>query len=146
MSPEMSRALARRFFAEQDRLRGGPAAELCAPGYTATLAGNPPLDLAGHQAFAAAFYAGFPDLRHQVDLLAAEGDRAAVRFTLFGTHTGPFLGLPPTGCAIAVTASALMRLDQGCVAALWAEFDQLGLMRRLTDASQAPAAVRARGI
>jgi hypothetical protein len=113
MSPEMHHTLARRFFAEQDRLRGGPAPELCAPGYTAHLASNPPMDLAGHQAFAAAFYAGFPDLRHQVEQVVAEGDQVAVRFTLFGTHTEPFLGVEPTGRPVCLTAIACMALEGG---------------------------------
>jgi predicted ester cyclase len=132
MSPDTNRSIARRFFAEQDRLRGGPAAELCAPGYTAYLAGTPPLDLAGHQAFAAAFYAGFPDLRHSVEIAIAEGDRAAVRFTLHGTHTGDFMGMLPTGRSVTVTAAVLMRLADGRVAELWGEFDRLGLMGQLT--------------
>jgi hypothetical protein len=39
-----NRALGRRFFVEQDRLRGGPPEARCAPGYTATLGGNPAMD------------------------------------------------------------------------------------------------------
>lgn len=145
MSPETNRSIARRFFAEQDRLRGGPAAELCAPGYAAHLAGMPPLDLAGHQAFAAAFYAAFPDLRHQVELVAAEDDRAAVRFTLFGTHTGPFMDMAPTGRPIVLSALAFMRVEGERVAELWGEFNQLGLMSQLTS-DPAPAVERAGGI
>lgn len=141
MSPEHNRALARRFFAEQDRLRGGPAADLCAPGYLAHLAGSV-LDLAGHQAFAAAFYAAFADLRHSVELVVAEGDRVAVRFTLIGTHTGDFWGVPPGGAPILVAAHVLMRLEDGRVAELWGEFDRMALMQQLT----APAAEHAHGI
>jgi predicted ester cyclase len=140
MSPDDCRALAARFFAEQDRLRGGPAAELCASGYTAHLAGGAPMDLAGHQAFSAGFYAGFPDLRHQVDLTLADGERAAVRFTLFGTHTGEFLGMPPTGRPIRVTANVCMAIDGGRVQELWGEVNMLSLMRQLTG--EAPAADR----
>lgn len=131
MVAESNATLARHFFAEQDRLRGGPAPQLCGQAYTAHLAGQT-LDLAGHEQFAAAFYAGFPDIRHQVELVAAEGDRAAVRFTLHGTHTGAFLGIPPTGRPILVAASAIMQIANAQVVTLWAEFDQLGLMRQLT--------------
>jgi predicted ester cyclase len=146
MSPEVYRALARQFFSEQDLLRGGPAPELCAPGYTAHLAGSPALDLAGHQAFAAAFYAGFADLRHQVELVIVEGDRAAVRFTLFGTHTGPFLGFAPTGRPVSVTGNVCLAMVGEQVAELWGEFNQLELMRQLTGEGAAPAAEGARGI
>lgn len=146
MSTESARTLARSFFLEQDRLRGGPAPALCAPGYTAHLAGNPPFDIAGHQAFAAAFYAGFPDLRHQIEQVVVEGGRAAVQFTLYGTHTGPFAGLEPTRRAVTVTATAVMRLEGGRVAELWAEFDQVGLMRQLTAPVLETAAAGAGGI
>lgn len=129
---ETTSTIVRRFFAEQDRLRGGPADELCAPGYTAHLPGGPPLDLAGHQAFSTMFYAGFPDLRHEVEFVAAEGDRAAARFLLYGTHTGEFLGIAPTGRSIAVSATAIMRLAERQVAELWGEFDRLGLFGQLT--------------
>lgn len=146
MRAEMTRALARRFFAEQDRLRGGPAAELCAPGYVAHLPGGPPLDCAGHQAFAATFYAAFPDLRHEVELVAADGDRVALRFHLHGTHTGGFLGIAPTGRAIAVAATAILRMTATQVAELWAEFDRLGLLGQLSGASAAVEAVEGGGI
>lgn len=146
MSAESTRTLARSFFLEQDRMRGGPAPALCAPAYTAHLAGNPPFDLAGHQAFAAAFYAGFPDLRHEVEQVLVEGERAALRFTLYGTHGGPFAGLEPTGRPVAVTATAVMRLEAGRIAELWAEFDQVGLMRQLTAPVLAAVADGAGGI
>jgi predicted ester cyclase len=128
--------IARRFFAEQDRLRGGPAGELCTSNYIAHLASNPAFDLAGHQAFASAFYAGFPDLRHTVDMAIAEGDRAAVRFSLRGCHSGDFFGIPATGRSIQITASVVMRFEAGRVAELWGEFDQAALMRQLTNPQQ----------
>lgn len=133
MSPDSCRALARRFFTEQDRLRGGPAAALCAPGYTAHLAGSLPLDYAGHERFAAAFYAAFPDLRHEVKLVAVEGERAAVRFLLHGIHTGEFAGIAPTGRPVTVSATATMRVADGQIVELWGEFDRLGLIEQLTS-------------
>jgi len=64
---EANRALGRRFFEEQDRLRGGPAGALCAPGYRAEIGGNPPMDFAGHEAFARAFYTAFDGIRHDIE-------------------------------------------------------------------------------
>jgi steroid delta-isomerase-like uncharacterized protein len=140
MQPETNSTTARRFFAEQDRLRGGPAPELCGPNYTAHLPGSPPLDLAGHQQFAAAFYRAFPDMRHDVKCVVAEEDRAAVRFTLIGSHTGDFLGIPASGTSITVSATVVMRFEEGRVSELWGEFDRLGLVQQLTAASPVEAA------
>ena len=145
MSSDTSASIARRFFIEQDRLQGGPATELCAPEYTARLAGNPPLDVSGHQTFAAAFYAGFADLRHSIELVMEEGDRAVVRFSLYGTHTGEFMGLAPTGRTITVAATAILHVAGGRVVELWSEFDQLGLLRQLSGTGMQMAA-QARGI
>lgn len=131
MSTEQSKSVARRFFEEQDRLRGGPAPELCAPTYTARIASNPPLDLAGHQQFAAMFYGAFPDLYHTIDDLIGEGERAVVRFGLHGTHTSDFMGIPATQKRVDVSAIAFLRIVDGRVAELIGEFDQLGMLQQL---------------
>ena len=131
MSYDAVKDLGPLFFAEQDRLLGGPAEELCAPDYTAQIGANPPMPLAGHQQFARMFYAAFSDLRHVIEDTVAEPDRVAVRFTLHGTHSGDFMGLPATGRAIAVPAIAILRVADGKVTDLRAVFDQVGMMQQL---------------
>ena len=126
-----NRALGRRFFEEQDRLRGGPAETLCAPGYTATLGGNPAMDRQGHEAFARGFYAGFPDVQHHIDEVIATDDRVAVRFTLRGTHDGNFFGIPATHKPVAVRATVVMHVTDGKVTALFGIFDEAGLLRQI---------------
>ncbi len=124
-------ALGRLFFAEQDRLRGGPADTLCAPEYTAYIGGNPAMNLAGHQQFAAMFYAAFPDLRHAVEDTVATAEKVAVRFTLHGTQTGTFLNIPATGKPIAVSAMAVLHVAEGKVVELRGVFDQVGMLQQL---------------
>lgn len=131
MATTDNKAIGPRFFMEQDRLRGGPARELCAPDYVIYLAGNPPMDYEGHQQFGRAFYGGFPDLYHAIDDVIVEGDKVVVRFTLRGTHTGDFMGIPPTGKPVTVGAIAIMRVVEGQVAEIRGEFDQLGMLRQL---------------
>ena len=131
MSAESNRVLGATFFKEQDRLRGGPAPELCAAGYTAHIAGNPPFGRDGHEQFALMFYAAFPDVTHTIETTVADEEQVAVRFTLRGTHNGPFMGVPATGKRIDVSAIAILRIREGKVAALEAVFDQMGLMRQL---------------
>lgn len=131
MPSDFVKDLGPRFFAEQDRLRGGPAEELCAPSYTAQIGVNPPMSLAGHQQFAAMFYSAFPDIRHVIEDTVAERDKVTVRFTLHGTHGGYFMGLPATGRMIAVPAIAILRVAEGKVTELRAVFDQMGMMRQL---------------
>src|SRR5262245_46872475 len=123
MSAEINRALGRRFFEEQDRLRGGPAEELCAPGYVALLGGNPPMPRDGHEGFARGFYAGFPDAHHAIADVFATDDRVAVRFVIHGTHTGDFFGIPATQRRVTVAANVLMEVSDGKVTKLMGIFD-----------------------
>ena len=133
-----SRAIGQRFFEEQDRLRGGPADQLCASTYTFPIAGMGPMDLEGHKQFASMFYAAFPDLRHVIEDTVAEGDKAVVSFTLEGTHKGDFMGIPATGKEVRVSAIAIFQIADGKVTQVFGIFDQAGMMQQL---GAVPAAV-----
>lgn len=74
----------------------------------------------------------FPDLRvHIEDMLALE-DRAAVRLTLHGTHTGEYLGFAPTGRQISYVSHEFYRLDHGLVAEEWICSDTAGLFQQIS--------------
>ena len=131
MSAEENVTIARRFFAEQDRRKGPPADELCAPGYTAHIAGFPPMDLAGHAELAKAFYAAFPDLTQTIDDAFAVEEKATVRFTATATHQGELMGLAPTGKQVAISGMAVLHIGGGKVEELHEVFDQLSLMQQI---------------
>ena len=131
MSAETNRVIGRKFFEEQDRLRGGPNPDLCAPNYVARLGGNPPMTLADHQGFASAFYAGFPDLVHVIEDVVATDSAAVVQFILKGTHRGDFMGIPATQKPIEVGAIGIFRISGGKISEVRGQFDQLGMMRQL---------------
>jgi steroid delta-isomerase-like uncharacterized protein len=128
---QTNRELGRRFFHEQDRLRGGPAEALCAPEYLAFLGGNPGLPREGHEGFARAFYAAFEDMAHDIEDVFATEDRVAVRFVIHGTHTGSFFGIPATGRRVTVAANVLMHVSAGKVTKLMGIFDEAGLLRQI---------------
>jgi steroid delta-isomerase-like uncharacterized protein len=89
----------------------------------------------------AAFPAAFADLRLAVDDLVAAGDKAAVRWTLTGTHRGAFGPYPPTGKQVTMTGIAIHRVADGRMAEGWGCFDtlsaQLQLGATLTTPEQA---------
>lgn len=129
---ETNRMLGRKFFAEQDRMRGGPDRELLAAGYTVQINGNPALDVAGHEGFAQSFYAGVPDLKHDVEAVIADADHVVVRFVLRGTHTGLLFGqIPATGKSIAVACHAILHISHGKVARIQGVMDELSMLRQL---------------
>jgi predicted ester cyclase len=130
-SVETSHAMGRRFFAEQDRLRGGPATGLCAPEYRAVLGGNPPMDRSAHEGFALAFYGAFPDMHHDIEEIIATEDRAVVRLVIHGTHNGGFFGIPATGRPVAIAANIILHLSGGKVTTLKAVFDEAGMLRQM---------------
>jgi predicted ester cyclase len=128
---EANRALGRQFFLEQDKLRGGPAPELCAPEYTATLGANPPMDRSAHEGFALAFYAGFPDMYHEIERVIVEGDQLCVRFVIHGTHTGSLFGIPASGRRVQIAAHVILRTRAGKVTNLVAVFDEAAMLRQI---------------
>lgn len=73
----------------------------------------------------------FPDLKMHVDLIVAENDLVAVRWTAQGTNTGTGNGLPVTGKAVKVSGQATFRFVDGKIAEEWAQGDSLGIMKQL---------------
>ena len=89
--------------------------------------------------FLVTWRAAFPDLCIEIDELVAQGDRVAARWTLRGTHRGAFLGRPPTGRRVAVTAVEFYCLAGGKIAERWALLDTPGLLRQLGAPAALPA-------
>ena len=86
--------------------------------------------------------AGFPDNRHEVEDVIAEGDTVVLRCTLTGTNDGPFMGMPATGKKIKVNEIHIYRLKDGKAVEHRVGRDDLGAMRQLgviPDSAPAPA-------
>ena len=82
---------------------------------------NLPQGRDGRKQFVAAVLAGFSDYHGEIVEILAEGDKVVVRTQWSGTQDGPFLGLPPTGRAIALpfVAAIEFRDEQDRVAAFF---------------------------
>lgn len=75
--------------------------------------------------------AAFPDNRHEVEEIIAEGDAVVARVTLTGTHEGEFMGIPPTGEKITMTQMHFFRLMSGKTVEYRVNRDDMGAMRQL---------------
>lgn len=73
----------------------------------------------------------FPDRSTDVHTTLAEGDFVAGLHTIHGTHTGEFMGMPPTGKSFAGTAIHIVRFADGKIAEHWGMPDQVGMMTQL---------------
>jgi steroid delta-isomerase-like uncharacterized protein len=73
----------------------------------------------------------FPDVTMTVEDAMAEGDKVICRWTLRGTHTGPFASLPATGRSVQISGINITRIAGGRIEEHWASFDHLGLLQQL---------------
>jgi steroid delta-isomerase-like uncharacterized protein len=91
-----------------------------------------------------AFFTAFPDMVMTVEQVIAQGDKVVIRWTLTGTHTGPFFGIEPTGASATWPGINIYRIECGVVVESWSEVDGIGLRRQLgvledpTGATPAP--------
>jgi len=75
-----------------------------------------------------AAFAGFAvEVAHQV----AEGDTVMTHKWFSGTHTGEFLGIPPTGRPVRFAVMDVVRLEGGQIVEHWGLVDQPALLRQL---------------
>ena len=75
--------------------------------------------------------AGFPDVQTTILDTLAEGDKVVIRASTEGTHTGPFLGIPPTGKRAKWSFIDIHRIADGKIVEHWVETDQMRLMQQL---------------
>jgi steroid delta-isomerase-like uncharacterized protein len=92
-------------------------------------------DREGYKAGVRRFRTAFPDLVFTIDELIAYADQVALRFTLRGTHLGPFLGAAATGRRIAAAGMALGRFRDGRLVERWGVWDLPALERQIRSPS-----------
>jgi predicted ester cyclase len=132
---EENKAIVRRLLAEVDRGNLAVVDEAYATSYvdhtpSAIRSLAPGID--GVKKAFAIFLSAFPDSRHEIEDLIAEGDRVVVRLRASGTHTGELMGVPPTGKRVTMTGIAIYRLAGGRIVERWVEqgasiLEQLGV-------------------
>jgi steroid delta-isomerase-like uncharacterized protein len=103
--------------------------------------GRPLVGPAAFREFYRPMKSALPDIRITVDDVIAEGDQTACRLTARGTHTGPGLGVPPSGRAVTFTAIVWLRWRDGQVVQAWNEFDAASVMAQIMPGPPGPAPV-----
>ena len=77
-------------------------------------------------------FSAFADFSLQVLDQVAEGDLVATRYTLGGTHTGEFAGIPPSGAVARLGATAMDRVADGKLVEHWVDLDLTAFLQALT--------------
>ena len=86
---------------------------------------------AGFKAFFTTMRTAFPDLKITAEHAVASGDELAVAYTMEGTHSGPFMGLPATGRRIKARGMQIARFENGKAVERWGSSDELGILKQL---------------
>ena len=77
------------------------------------------------------FLASMPDQKVTIEILVAEGDKVAVYATYSGTMTGPMGNFPPTGKSLESKFLSIFRIENGRIAEIWVEWDNLAMLTQL---------------
>ncbi len=139
MSTEQNIANYRRFI-EEAWNKGNVAVinELAAPGLVLRFMppGTPP-GAESIQRHITMMRAAFPDVTITIEDQVAEGNKVVTRWTMAGTHRGPYLNhlkvvMPPTGRKFSAGGIDIWRYDaNGKWVECWSSFDRLGMLQQL---------------
>ncbi len=83
------------------------------------------------KAFLETDFAGIPDSVQEIDMIFGAGDKVAVRARYSGTQTGPMGPFPPTGKRVELVFIGLLRIENGKIAEIWVEWDNLSILTQL---------------
>jgi steroid delta-isomerase-like uncharacterized protein len=128
-----NKALLRRFYEELWRQGDlGAIPELVAEDFVDhhPLRGAPP-GREGLAALVTTWRTAFPDMRETCEDLISEGDKVVGRFTMRGTQSGEFMGIPPTGRSVTMSGIDIVRVAGGRIVEFWYGEHLLELMQQL---------------
>jgi len=77
------------------------------------------------------FLVSMPDQKITPHMLIAEGDKVAAYATYSGTLTGPMGPFPATGKSAASKFITIFRIEEGRIAEIWVEYDNLAILTQL---------------
>ena len=76
-------------------------------------------------------WSAFSDIKITHDEAVAEGDMVGLRWIWEADHTGPFLGIPPTGAHITLEGYDIIQVRDGQIWRAWVYQDNVSLMQQL---------------
>lgn len=87
--------------------------------------------LEANKEFNASLFQGFPNIKQTIEDVVVEGNTVVYRTTIEGTHTGEFMGIPPTGKSVKVNDFTLLRVANNRITEWWYECNLLEVMKQL---------------
>jgi steroid delta-isomerase-like uncharacterized protein len=141
MSNDSNTSVIRRFTSEFiNTASPALATELIASDAVFHAPGMPPLrGPDGYLALLGMLRSGFPDVQWTLEDTVSEGDKVAARFTMRGTHTGAFMGIPPSGKRFSVTSMGIYRIANGQIVEEHGLPDMLGILQQIGAVQPPPS-------
>jgi predicted ester cyclase len=76
-------------------------------------------------------HASFPDMRYSLQKYVQDGDIIWVHYKAAATHTGSFMGVPPSGKKIEIDVMDVARIQNGTIVEHWGIPDRFALLMQL---------------
>ena len=133
MSTEANKNLVKRYYEEVLNGRNpGVLDELAVSDYDehSPFPGQPN-GLEGLKARAGGLLAAFNPYAFTMQDVVAEGDTVVVHWTNTATHSGSFMGIPPTGRAVTISGIDIHRIRDGKMAEHWHVVEELQMLQQL---------------
>ncbi len=77
------------------------------------------------------FMVGIPDLHFTIEDIVDEKEKLAVAWTISGTHTGEFMGIPATNKKVYVEGITINHMVDGKIMDSYISWDTFGMMQQL---------------
>lgn len=143
MTPEASKARSRQFF--ESIIAEGRTdliSDLVTPDFTLHFPAlpTPVRGQAALERFVMMLRAAFPDICYTLEREMCDNTMTALRWHMTGTHEGDFRGMPASGNTVTMQGVSLFRLEEGQIAEIWINENDLGLIEQIQKEAN-PAAV-----
>ena len=94
------------------------------------------MDRDGLKAYTDGFLTAVPDFHVEIHEMIGEANDVVARWTVTGTHegrfpAGPLAALDPTGKEMTVSGMKWFHFEDGKIATIWTNSDQLGMLQQL---------------
>ena len=132
MSLEENKAIVLKFydiFDRQDMVQGRElmSADIIARGLDA----EPQIGIDAVMQYGRMMFEAFPDGRHVLEEVIAEGDKVVTCGTFTGRHQGKLMGIPPTGKRVSFSVIHIDRVVDGKIVEHWGQGNVLDLMKQV---------------
>jgi len=131
---EANKELVRQFAAATNRSEWDAFDELLTEDFARHSQATPDIQIRSREEFKAlqeSFLSSVPDQGIRLEMLVAEGDRVAAYAVYSGTQTGVMGNIPPTGKYFESKFISIFRIEDGRIAELWVEWDNVAILTQL---------------